>query len=108
MTQSLTQKSRAFLAAITSCKTLDDCRELSEALRERHRALTKAAAKSFARGSIVQFASRTGVIVTGKVTKINTKTVEVNSGITRWRVSPSMLTVMPEGTEIGQSVSHVA
>lgn len=56
--------------------------------------LVKQNRRALAIGTKVKFtSSRTGLIEVGRVTKIMTKNVLVDTGLTRWRVPASMLTV---------------
>ena len=56
--------------------------------------LTKQNRRAITIGSNVKFVnSKTGITVVGRVSKIMTKNVLVDTGVTRWRVPASMLTV---------------
>jgi len=86
-------------AAILKMDNLEDVRNLSQRLnatiKVRYAELQRHKAYTLGVGMRVEFNDKRGNIVTGKITKINTKTVEVfadRSGV-KWRVTPSLLRV---------------
>jgi len=86
-------------AAILKMDNLEDVRNLSQRLnatiKVRYAELQRHKAYTLGVGMRVEFNDKRGNIVTGEITKINTKTVEVyvyRTGL-RWMVSPSLLRV---------------
>lgn len=77
--------------AIFAIDNLEDLREAQNALNARFRELQRRAAVSFRIGDKVQFKSRAGLMVTGTVTKINQKTIQVNTPTSNWKVAASLL-----------------
>lgn len=77
--------------AIFAINTLDELREVQNALTVRFRELQARAAHSFVRGDKVSFKTRNGETITGTVAKINQKTVTVNTTTSQWKVSGSLL-----------------
>jgi len=72
----------------------DELNQIIEAIKLQRTYLARTTARALAVGDTVQFAGRGGKTVTGKVTKINRKTVIVDEGFTRWKVTASMLRVV--------------
>lgn len=70
----------------------DELRSVSQAVKAAYAMAQSRAKFSFCVGQSVGFTSRSGELVTGKVTKINQKTINVrtNTGM-EWKVSPSLL-----------------
>ena len=64
--------------------------EVIAAVKLRQTRLARSAARTFMRGDRVEFASRQGV-QRGTVVKVNPKTVVVDCGSQRWKVTASML-----------------
>ena len=73
--------------------------EVVEAIKLKRTHLAKQVARSIVIGDIVSFNGRRGQTVTGKVTKVNQKTVVVrdSSTQTQWKVTASMLTKLGIG-----------
>ena len=72
----------------------DELNQVVEAIKMQRTWLAKTTARALAVGDWVEFAAR-GRIVTGKVTKINPKTVIVNEvGYGNWKVTASLLKVV--------------
>ena len=73
--------------------------EVVEAIKLKRTHLAKQVARSVVIGDIVSFNGRRGQTVTGKVTKVNQKTVVVrdSSTQTQWKVTASMLTKLGIG-----------
>lgn len=46
-------------------------------------------------GATVTFKGKRGETITGKVSKINNKSVKVDTAVGTWRVSPTLLSVVP-------------
>tara|TARA_R110000868_G_scaffold105853_9_gene290684 strand:- start:2330 stop:2650 length:321 start_codon:yes stop_codon:yes gene_type:complete len=70
-----------------------------DAIKLRRTYLARQASSSFMVGDIVSFTGRRNATVTGRVTKINQKTVVVldNNSRTQWKVTSSMLTPLSIG-----------
>jgi len=70
----------------------DELRSISQATKAAYTMLQSRAKFAFYVGESVRFTTRSGELVTGKVTKINQKTINVrtNTGM-EWKVSPSLL-----------------
>ena len=73
--------------------------EVVEAIKLKRTHLAKQVARSIVIGDIVSFSGRRGQTVTGKVTKVNQKTVVVRDSATQtqWKVTASMLTKLGMG-----------
>ena len=83
---------QAAIQAIRNCNTNDELNQIVEALKLQRQFIGAQAIRSFRVGDTVSFTeSRRGLTVTGKVTKINRKTVIVNEGYTNWNVPAAML-----------------
>jgi ribosomal protein L35AE/L33A len=70
----------------------DELRSISQATKAAYTMLQSRAKFAFYIGESVNFTNRLGQLITGKVTKINQKTINVrtNTGM-EWKVSPSLL-----------------
>lgn len=77
--------------AIFAIDNMDELHEAQSALNVRFRELQRDKAREFRVGQKVCFRSSYGDIIHGAVSKVNLKTVTVNSGLQRWKVSPSLL-----------------
>ena len=77
----------------------DQLSEIVEAIKLKRTHLAKTVARSIVVGDIVSFNGRRGQTVTGKVTKVNQKTVVVRDSTTQiqWKVTASMLTKLGIG-----------
>ena len=77
----------------------DQLNQIVEAVKLKRTHLAKQTARSLMVGDIVSFEGRRGQTVTGKVTKVNQKTVVVrdSSTQTQWKVTASMLTKLGIG-----------
>ena len=79
---------------------VEQLREVVDAVKARRLILTKLNKRKLAVGSSVEFTTRDGQIVQGKVTKINIKNVllleETPGGSKRWRVAASHLRLIQE------------
>ena len=73
--------------------------QIVEAIKLKRTHLAKTMARSIVVGDIVSFDGRRGQTVTGKVTKVNQKTVVVRDSNTQiqWKVTASMLTKLGIG-----------
>ena len=71
----------------------DELNQMIEAVKLRQTFLARQASRSFVIGDIVSFTGRRNATVTGRVTKVNQKTVVVldNNSRTQWKVTASML-----------------
>ena len=87
----MTKLSPEFLKTLNSLSR-EEIKAVHEILRHRASGLEASVAVSFKAGDKVRFDARTKGIITGKVIKVNGKTIKVLSdkGGT-WRVSPSLL-----------------
>ena len=77
----------------------DQLNQIVEAVKLKRTHLAKQVARSIVIGDIVSFEGRRGQTVTGKVTKVNQKTVVVRDSNTQiqWKVTASMLTKLGIG-----------
>lgn len=73
--------------------------EVVEAIKLKRTHLAKQTARSVMVGDIVSFQGRGGQTVTGKVTKVNPKTLVVQDSntMTRWKVTASLVTPLGIG-----------
>ena len=71
----------------------DELNQIIAAVKLRQTYLARQASRSFVIGDTVSFTGRRNVKVTGRVTKVNQKTVVVidNNSSTQWKVTASML-----------------
>ena len=71
----------------------DQLNQIIEQVKLRQTFLARQASRSFVIGDIVSFTGRRNATVTGRVTKVNQKTVVVldNNSRTQWKVTASML-----------------
>ena len=79
------------LAEIHQCER-SELEEVIAAVKLRQTLLARSAARSFVKGDQVQFNTRSGGVQRGQVIKVNPKTVVVDCGAQRWKVTASMLT----------------
>lgn len=77
---------------------MSDLKTLMASIKARADSLNSAAKRSVMIGDLVSFNARRNHIVVGRVMKINVKTVIVlpNDGSIRWKVSPSLLSLVKE------------
>jgi len=77
----------------------DQLNQIIAAVKLRQTFLARQASRSFMVGDIVSFTGRRNATVTGRVTKVNQKTVVVldNNSSTQWKVTASMLTPLSIG-----------
>jgi uncharacterized protein YkvS len=77
----------------------DELNQIIAAVKLRQTFLARQASRSFMVGDIVSFTGRRNATVTGRVTKVNQKTVVVldNNSSTQWKVTASMLTPLSTG-----------
>ena len=77
----------------------DQVDQIVEAIKLKRTHLAKTVARSIIIGDIVSFDGRRGQTVSGKVTKVNQKTVVVRDSTTQiqWKVTASMLTKLGIG-----------
>ena len=78
---------------IMSIQTREELNRMFDVCKRRHSQLVENLTFKFKIGDIVKFTGRYGVMVTGKITKINRKTLSVTQDITntRWTVSPQLV-----------------
>jgi hypothetical protein len=81
------------VADIYAIQTNDELNQIVEAIKLKRTHLAKTMARSFSKGDLVQFRSKTGGTVKGSVVKVNIKYVIVDAAIggTRYKVPASML-----------------
>ena len=72
------------------------------AVKLRQTALARTATRTLMVGDVVSFEERKGATITGRVTKVNTKTVVVKQSSTgiQWKVTASLLTRLGIGEEV--------
>ena len=87
------------IAAIRNMNN-DEINQVVEAIKLQRTFIARTTARSLMVGDIVSFNGRGGATVTGRVTKINRKTVLVKDSAsnTVWRVTASLLTPMAIGS----------
>ena len=79
--------------AIRKTNTRDELNQIVEAVKLQRTFLAKQSARTFTIGDAVQFKGRAGRTVVGTVSKVNPKTIVVDSPTQgRWKVTASMLT----------------
>lgn len=85
--------------AIYNLQSNDELNEAIEAIKLKRTALARSVTRKVRVGDVVSFNGRGGQTVTGKVTKVNTKTlvVEDSQSRTRWKVTASMVTPLAIG-----------
>lgn len=76
---------------IDTLESTEDLNRVALVLKARHKTVQCLKAMSFRKGMTVAFTSRSGKQVQGTILKINTKSIDVDSPLGKWRVSPSML-----------------
>ena len=76
----------------------DELNQVIEAIKLKRQYLARQAVRSFTKGDIVRFKTRTGGYVTGSVQKVNRKYIIVDAhvGGSRYRVPATMLEALPE------------
>lgn len=77
----------------------DELNQVVEAIKLKRTHLAKSVARSVRVGDVVSFDGRGGQTVTGKVIKVNRKTLVVQDSAshTRWRVTASLVTPLSLG-----------
>ena len=82
--------------AITAIRNAnnDELNQIIEAVKLQRTYLAKTTARALAVGDLVEFKGRYGNTERGRVQKINPKTVIVDAGHTRWKVTASLLKVV--------------
>lgn len=92
--------SNSVTKAVEAIYTMDneELNQVIEAIKLKRQYLARQAVKSFMKGDIVRFKTRTGGYVTGSVQKVNRKYIIVDAHIggTRYRVPATMLEALPE------------
>ena len=73
----------------------DEVNQIVEAVKLQRTYLARSACRGVQVGDTVSFRGRRGQTVTGTVEKVNRKTVVVNTGATKWRVTASLLNTVP-------------
>ena len=79
--------------AIRNCNN-DQLNQVIEAVKLQRTYLARTTARALTVGDLVEFKGRYGNTERGRVQKINPKTVIVDAGHTRWKVTASLLTVV--------------
>ena len=83
--------------AIRKTNTRDELNQIVEAVKLQQNFLARQSARSFMKGDAVSFVGRGGRTVMGTVSKVNPKTIVVDSPSQgRWKVTASMLNRMSE------------
>ena len=72
----------------------DEINQVVEAIKLQRTYLARTTARGLAVGDMVEFKGRYGNTERGRVSKINRKTVIVDAGHTRWKVTASLLKVV--------------
>ena len=82
--------------AITEIRNMnnDELNQVIAAIKLQRTWLAKTTARALAVGDLVEFKGRYGNTERGRVQKINPKTVIVDAGHTRWKVTASLLKVV--------------
>lgn len=82
--------------AITAIRNAnnDELNQIIEAVKLQRTYLAKTTARALTVGDMVEFTGRYGNTERGRVVKVNPKTVIVDAGHTRWKVTASMLRVV--------------
>jgi ribosomal protein L35AE/L33A len=79
-------------AILSGNLSADELRSINRALKAAYAMVQSRAKVAFYVGESVRFTTRSGELVTGKVTKINQKTIQVRTDTgMQWKVSPSLL-----------------
>ena len=92
-------RTAAAVTAITQLETVEEIRDVIEAIKRQQTYLSRKNVQRVVKGSVVSFVDRSGRKVVGTVTKVNRKTVEVLGGMsngifnTTYKVPGSMLKV---------------
>ena len=85
------------ITAIRNTDTRDELNQIVEAVKLQQNFLARSSARSFMIGDAVSFVGRGGRTVVGTVSKVNPKTIVVDSPSQgRWKVTASMLNRMSE------------
>jgi len=75
-----------------SIKETSEVREFWDILKARHKELQARIARSFSIGDKVEFDSKYGYVIDGVITKVNTKTIHVDTEDDgKWKVGSSLL-----------------
>ena len=82
---------------LTTIKTIrnanmDELNTLIALVRDRQRSIQLEVGRNFNVGDLVSFNDKRGARITGNITKINRKSIKVDTGGYIWNVSPSLLT----------------
>ena len=92
------------IEVVSSLNTMEETNQVIQAVKIARNRINGLKRVQFRVGQRVQFDEKNGDIIRGVITKINRKTIIVQEdGIglklgSQWRCSPSLLTVMEEGT----------
>ena len=76
---------------IRSINSTSELQKISKIISARHKELQRHMATKFSVGDKVTFSGKYGNVESGKIIKINQKSIDVRTLTNRWRVSPSML-----------------
>jgi len=93
------ERTAAAVTAITQLETVEEIRDVIEAIKRQQTYLSRQNCQRVIKGSVVSFTDRSGRKIVGTVTKVNRKTVEVRGGASNgmfnsvYKVPASMLTV---------------
>ena len=87
----LTTSDRKTIAAIFSKMEREDFAIVADMYKQAQSICTRLEASAFQVGDSVYFNDKRGTRVTGTITKINRKTIKVDTNGYLWSVSPSLL-----------------
>lgn len=89
----LTKRQKSKLAAIISILDHEELKEVDSMIKVQWGQVDEEKVQAFRVEARVEFEAKKGETVTGTITKINRKTIEVtpDRGFQKWKVSPSLL-----------------
>jgi hypothetical protein len=77
---------------IDSLETVAELNTVGQILKARHNTIQCLAGMQFRKGQSVVIQTKVRGAVSGKIERINTKTIDVKTALGRYRVSPSLVT----------------
>jgi len=80
---------------IRNIDNFGDMRAIIDAVNEQQKNIARMSTRKFAVGDYVYFMNKRGEQIDGLVTKVNPRTVNVQVGMTRWKVDASLLSLEP-------------
>ena len=87
----LTQSDLKTLSQIFAKMDRQDFATVADMYKQAQATCTRLEAAAFRVGDVVYFDSKRGMRVSGKIQKINRKTIQVSTATGDWKVSPSLL-----------------